>query len=230
MSDNNENKVSEEGQDSGLPSPTFSDKPVSPTSALGPDAIAEISKALLPAIEEQIDRKFKSTTDKRFSKLEKGDKALGEILASLEKQGVQIPAEVKREYDIKDYINQRIEEAREVSQPVDNGMSATGTKSDGRFDALKTIKSLNLDVADPDTVALMKGTYHDAYHFEAEAAKLALRKATKPTAQGSGQPPLGGGNSSAPDMAALTSELQKLQKMPMQNAVRIKEIEKQLGW
>jgi hypothetical protein len=224
--------VSGESQDSGVPTPTFSENPASPTSGLSPEAVAELSKALLPQIEDVIDRKFKSTTDKRFSQLEKGKSALKDVLAELKAQGIEIPKDVERDYALRDYIDQAVSE-RTVPQKVDNGMSTQTAGATGQFDALSVVKTLNLETTDADVINLLKGSYQNHFQFEAEAAKLALRKLTKPAPSGAGSPPMMGGNGatelSDADKAAKFAKLDELYKTPTQKAAEIKVLEKELG-
>ena len=224
-----ETKVSEGQQDTELPSPEFSEAPVSPTSSLTPEAISELSKALTPIIEDTIDRKFKSTTDKRFSKLDKGNAVLTEVLANLKNQGVSIPKEVERDFALRNYIDERLAE-REVSSQTGNGIPQSGVSATEQFDAFAVVNSLGLDTNDAEVRSLLSGKYRSTDKFEAEAAKLALRKAAKPTADATSAAPLAGGSSSQPDTAALTGQLAKLQKDPLKNKVQIAALEKQLGW
>jgi hypothetical protein len=234
MQDNTE--VSEGfSPDAGMPILDVSASvPVSPTS-LSPEQIAEVSKSLLPMIEDTIERKFKSTTDKRFSKLDKLEKkevVMTELLATLKSQGATIPAEVERQYAVNDYIDQRIAE-RMVPRPTDNGMSAEVAKTEGQFDALSVLKTYGLESNDPLVPGLMSGRYKSVDHFELEVARAVAKKTAKPASSQASMPPLTGGVSSTSmtevEKNAAYAKLNNLYKTPSASAVEIAELEKSLG-
>jgi hypothetical protein len=230
MSDEVKQQVSEEPKDNGVPTPKFSEAPASPTSSLTPDAVASLSAALKPVIEEAIDRKFKSTTDKRFSKLEKGEGVLREVLATLKEQGVNIPDSVARDYEIRDYIDQRLKEV--VPQAKDSGVSALAASGVGQFDVISELKQRGLESTDPEVVTLLGGQYRNPDHFRAAAADLALRKAAKPTPSQSAAPVMQG--SAGRPLSEVEKEMQyaklkELYKTPTKSATEIARLEKELG-
>lgn len=225
MTEQEESRVSEDSQESIVPTFDNSEVPASSTSALSPEMIAELSKSV--EFQRLVERTVQSTKDKRFSKLSKGETAMSEILATLKKEGATIPLEVERDYALKDYINQAV---REASAPEDNGMSKGTPKVDGMFDALATIKSLGLDSNDAEVLKLLKGNYRNTDHFTAEARGLALKKTAKPEPSPASLPPLGGGSSSQVTNAEMVAQLAKLQKDPIGNRTQILELEKKLGW
>jgi hypothetical protein len=218
--------------DAGLPKPEFSEPTASSPSALSPTTIEELLSKLEPVLDDRIDRKFKSTTDKRFSKLEKGTQTMTEVLAALKTQGATIPPDVEREYALRDYVDQRVAQTAPI--PSDNGMSQAPAKQDGQFDALSAIKSFGLDTNDAETLNLLKGKYRNPDHFSLEAAKLAIKKAGKPASSSSSLPPLGGGASqqalSDADREVKSAKLQKLYLTPTVNASEIASLKKELGY
>jgi len=231
MNEQEETKVSEDTQDANLPKLEFSEKPVSPTSDLSPEQIEAFSSMLKPIIEEVVERTVQSTKDKRFSKLEEGKSVLKEVLATLKAQNVPIPKEVEREYELRDYVDKRIEAMGGAPQPKDNGMSEDAAGVSGQFDALEILKQYGLDTANPDVTALFKvKNYRNVDHFEKEVAKLALKQAAKPTPSAGSVPPMSGGSSTQSDQGELVTQLAKAQKDPIGNKALIAELEKKLGW
>jgi hypothetical protein len=232
MSDDKNGVNETPNQEAGLPKPVFSESgSVGSTSQLSPDAIAELSKALSPMIEDTVNRAVQSTKDKRFSKLDKVTRDM-EVLASLKEQGATIPPEVERDYQLRDYVTQQID-SRLASEPSDNGISQSAPKAAGQFDALTVIKSFGLDTGDAEVIKLMSGTYRNTDHFQAEAAKLAYTRASKPAPSAAGTPPLGGGNAqsslSETEKEAKYIKLNELYKNPTKSAAEIKVLEKELG-
>jgi hypothetical protein len=219
-------------QDTSLPKPEFSEpQSASPTSALSTPTIEELLDS--PAFEDKINRMFKRTTDKRFSKLEKGEQTMTEVLAALKEQGATIPEAVEREYQLTDYINERISQA--VPVPQGNGMPAAPAKVEGQFDSLAVINSFSLDTNDAEVRELLKGKYRNPDHFNAEAAKLALKKAGKPAPSASSSSPLDGGGTSTQGLSdaekeVKASRLQVLFRAPTSNKVEIEKLKKELGW
>jgi hypothetical protein len=228
-----ENKVSGEGLDTSVPTLEFSDNPVSPTSTLTSEQIEAFSNALKPVIEEVVERKVRSSKDKRFQRLEDGNMVMTEVLATLRQQGATIPEAVEREYALKEHIDAAVAKGI-ASQQGDNGMSHVETKSNGQFDALELVKQYGLDPADEKVVALFKAkNYRSVDHFEKEVLKLAVSGAAKPTPSSSSSPVLlgGGGASQMSDGDKLVkfAKLGVLYKTPSKSAEEIKVLEKELG-
>ena len=143
------NPVSDTG---GQPTPDFSNKDVSPTSNLTPEQIGEFSKALRPIIEETVSRTLQSTKDKRFSTLERSTNAIMETLAELKAAGATIPPEVEREYQNRQYIEERIAAATRPSaqQSNDSGLS----KDSALAQANSILDKFGIEKNDPQLAAL----------------------------------------------------------------------------
>jgi hypothetical protein len=226
-----ESTVSGTGQEAGLPKPEFSEnQPASSTSSFPPEALAEISKQLASQIEDAVERKLKSTKDKRFAALEKERTSLTELLTSLKEQGATIPPEVERDYAQRDYLEQRLAQEREAFPTKDAGPSKVGTSAEGQFDHLAVIKELKLDTNSAEVRNLLSGHYRNPDHFKVEAQALALQQFIKPAASPSASAPIAGTPSAPKDESALLAELQQLQKTPLKDPKRMTEIEKALGW
>ena len=202
-----EKKVSEELKDKGLPQPQFSEEPVSPTSALTPESIAALSQALKPVIEDTIDRKFKSTTDKRFSRLEQGESVMREVLATLKEQGVTLPPALEQQFQMQEYIDKRLSE-RGVPPNTDKSISAEAGIDSGNA-VQQIVKEFQLDTSDPDVLTLLSGKYRNFDQLRAEAAILVARKATRPTPSSASSPPLPGGTIMTPGEKELVAEYTK---------------------
>ena len=202
-----EQKVSEEQKDKGLPQPQFSEEPVSPTSALTPESIAALSQALKPVIEDAVERKLQSTKDKRFSKLEQGESVMREVLATLKEQGVILPPALEQQFQMQDYIDKRLAE-RGVPPQADKSISAEVGIDNGNV-VQHVVNELKLDTSDPEVLALLGGKYRGYDHLRAEAALLVARKATKPTPSSASSPPLPGGTIMTPSEKELVAEYTK---------------------
>ena len=202
-----EKKVSEEPKDKGLPQPQFSEEPVSPTSALTPESIAALSQALKPVIEDTIDRKFKSTTDKRFSRLEQGESVMREVLATLKEQGVTLPPALEQQFQMQEYIDKRLSE-RGVPPSADKSISAEAGIDSGNA-VQQIVKELQLDTSDPEVLQLLSGTYRDYNHMFHEAALLVARKLSKPVPSSASSPPIPGGLINQPNEAELIGNYKK---------------------
>ena len=225
-----EQKVSEEPKDKGLPQPQFSEEPVSPTSALTPESIAALSQALKPVIEDTIDRKFKSTTDKRFSRLEQGESVMREVLATLKEQGVILPPALEQQFQMQDYIDKRLAE-RGVPPKTDKSISAEVGIDNGNV-VQQVVNELKLDTSDPDVLTLLAGKYRNYDHLRAEAALLVARKLSKPVPSPAASSPIPGGASfSRETIEELVSRFNETKKYPTSPEYKtIKaELEKR-GW
>ena len=230
---NEQNEVSGAvAPDAGVPTPTFSEKsPASSISTFSSEQIATLSTALKPIIEDAVNRSVQSTKDKRFSKLEEGTSILKDVLTTLKGKGVEIPQEMERDIETREYIQRAVAEA--VPLQASGGTPNAGAGASGQFDALSVLKPLGLDSADPEVINLLKGQYRNPDHFQAEAARLAYTKAVKPAPSAAGAPPLGGGTG----QHALTeaekepkyAKLTELYKTPTKSAKEIKSLEKELG-
>lgn len=221
-------------KDNGLPQPKFSEPtPASPTSALSPDQIAAFSSALKPIIEDTIDRKFKSTTDKRFSrleKLEKGEDILKEVLTSLKEQGVVLPPQLEQQYQIREAVERELS-ARGVVSPTDKSISSGTPNQVDTFNVVDDLKTFELDTNNPEVLNALRGQYRNHDHFLAELGKLKVRLSKPSTPSDTVSPAPAGGHVPQPENNdALIAELQTLQKNPAKNSARMKEIEKLLGW
>lgn len=148
----------------------------SSTSELSPEMVSALSKALTPNIEDIVKRAVQSTKDKRFSDLEKNASAMQKVLTLLNDNGVQIPPAVAQNLRMSE-LEDAINEIRSGNQRQDTGMSGQQVNQEGGFDAQQYVRDLGLDFNDPDVLGLLSGRYANQYHFEAEASKLALRKA-----------------------------------------------------
>src|SRR3990172_11879619 len=152
MSENIE-KVSDPTLETGVPTPSFSDKGDSPTSDLSPSQIATLKAALLPDIEDAIGRSLQSTKDKRFGKLEEGTNAVREAIARIEAAGGTIPAEVKRDFETQDFVKQSIAAALGNNKGPESKVN--GMTRDMAIDkANKTLEKFGIPQNDPALMAL----------------------------------------------------------------------------
>jgi hypothetical protein len=223
-------KVSEETPETGLPQPKFSEQPASPTSAASPELISAISQALVPTIEEVIERKFKSTTDKRFSKLEKGDSVLKEVLATLKSQNVAIPPEVERDFQIREYIDERL---KTVVPEQGKSIPEAGTsQAQTNFDIVSELKSFDLDANDPAVLKIVSTQHRNPDHLRADLATFALGQSKQTPSETLSAAPTGGAKTSKltdEDIEAKSAKLNELYKTPTVSAAEIKKLEAELG-
>jgi BMFP domain-containing protein YqiC len=167
--------------DEGLPSPTFDEKSGdSPTSLDAEAIVSQIRNQLAKDVQEQVERKFKSATDKRFSKLDKiGNVA--DLLADLQNNGVEIPDNLKTEYRIRE-LEERLE-SKPAQAKDDIGVSS---QTNAVTDALAEMAKYQLDTNTPEFIALLKGQYRNRDAFDAAVAKhivgrLAPQKQASPS-------------------------------------------------
>jgi hypothetical protein len=231
MTEETKEKVSEEAKGNDPLQVEFSkEKPDSSTSALTPEQFSALSEQLAPIIEDAVERRIKSTTDKRFSRLEKSESVAKEVLATLKAQGVAIPKELERDYELREYVDQRIEAA---TAGAGKSMSGTGVDSEGDFNVVEELKKLELDTNDVEVIAMVKDKkFRNPDHFRAEALALALRKAKTPPSDDTTNSPATGGSGKAKLSDEKKEELGKqiveLQREPTTNAAKIKILMAQL--
>lgn len=142
------------------PTPVFTEtSPAKPPSTPDISSLAaEVAKQLRPDFEKIA----QSTKDRRFSEIEK---RLG--ISELEELGATIPDNVKLEYRLRELEAQK---AR-VQEPIQGRVEQQNNEQ-----VAAVIKELNLDANSPETISLLRGTYRNLDHFQAEAAKLRLKQ------------------------------------------------------
>lgn len=209
----------------GVPTPTFTEGQAQP---LGGDL--KSLQASLETFQAEIRGQLKalqSDKDKRIPKLEGSLQDLMSEITRLKGHGFtddEAVSEVE--------FRQNVKELAQKMKGIEQSTSATGNGASGAGqEAQRVIEELKLNTSDPDVLTLLAGKYRNYDHLRAEAALLVARKLSKPTPSSASGPPIPGGQvQSPPETKELVAQLEKLQKDPIKNKVKIVEIEKELGW
>ena len=174
--------------------------------------VERVVEKLSPVLE----KKLQSMTDKRFSKV---DKALG--LSELEEMGVQIPDHIKTEM--------RLRNLEQQSQPVQQPSRGSGAPQDS--DAVsQVIKDAGLDANQPEVISLLSGQYRNLDHFQAEAYKLKVRLANRPTSRTPDSAPAaqGGTGGVEKSVESITSEYtEKMRKLGPGHAAEFRALKEE---
>lgn len=228
MSEEN-NQVSGQAENTELPTPQFSAQATSSPS----DADATVSKIQAKileqvgaTIEEMVERKFKSTTDKRFSKLEKVAGKL-DLLAELEEQGVSIPKEVRSELRIRE-LEERLSQSS--PQPAPSKVDGSIEQKQAVAEAITELNKYNLSSNDPAFLDLLRGQYPSKEAFDAKVQRYILGKVAPqqpPSPADLVQSPSAAG-STGKNVQAKIARLQALQREPTKNRAEIKQLTEEL--
>ena len=169
-------QVSDQSGSPELPTPTFSDKGASSTSSDADAIVSKVRTALVeeikPLIEKMIEGKFKSTTDKRFAKLEKAMSKL-DLLDELEAGGVQIPKELRTDMRIRD-LEEQLSQSNRPDSPRDDGSSGKQAVED----ALAELKKYDLTANDPAFIEILRGSYSSRDALDAKVQRYIIGKIT----------------------------------------------------
>ncbi len=207
------------------PTPKFTEPSAdSSTSTVDMDALAErLAARMMPTVEKLV----QSQKDKRFSDIEKRLDAAG--LKELEDLGVSIPDNVKQEYRFRD-MQKKLEQ---LSAPVQEASPGRGATSDSAK-VSEVIKESGLDANTPEVISLLSGQYRNIDHFTAEAYKLKMRLANRPTPDASAAPAQSGGSvhieNSEEKKKALIAKVQEWQLKPSAHKQELADAYKELGW
>lgn len=168
------------GEPGELPTPTFSDKAPSSTSTDADDIVTKV----LARLEPMVERKVQSAKDKRLSKIDKLEKALGgrlDLVAELESEGVTIPQEVKTRLEVRDLQDRLSQPAAEPEQPSSAREDGPSTQRTAVNEAVAELQKHNL-TPDAAFIELCRGRYTDRASFDLAVSRYILGKVA-PTQQ-----------------------------------------------
>ena len=173
MADSNPKGEQPEPQSAGVPTPTFSGEGDSSTSADADVIVSKLVTKLTPVIEETVERKFKSATDKRFSRLEKASKRI-DLLAELKDQyNVPIPKDLENDMRIRDLEEQL------ANRPVSSSDQGRSLADTAVTEALAEFTKYGVPTNTPEAIRILGGNYRNQDHMRAEVRGF-IANAMKP--------------------------------------------------
>lgn len=213
-----------------VPTPTFTE---TETPLLGNEALSSLQKSV-EALTKKLDDVEKQQRGKQgdIDRLQKDYSGLREAMSAVNQMKARgmtdedAVSEVEYRQTVKRLADRLEDLTPQSAQPAGRGTSGAARE------AQEIVQQLELDSSDPDVVALLGGQYRNLDHLEAEAAKLKLRKSTKPAPSSSAAPPVvGGGSSSEETTEDLVSRFNEAKKFPTSPEYKVikAELEKR-GW
>lgn len=191
-----------QGEGAALATPTFSDVPVVAASEKTFDEEALVAK-IVDRLAPEIDKRFQSAKDKRFSTLDKlggGDELL-KLKDYIKQQGGDVDKAV-REMQLDNLLNQR---AQGSPAPEANRAAVDTTSVQTRTAELLTDAGIAFD--DAEYLALTKKPYRAPDEFYQSVSKLAIRRAKQQHTPGAATLAVEGGAAPASGSTTKTDKL-----------------------
>ena len=209
----------------GLPNPTFADGGGQPSTT----SIEELKKQV-EDLQKQL-RGVQGDKDRAVKRTElKVDDLNQQIARILElKESGKDESSIRRELLLDKILESGVIPVQEAGGTV----KSEAVPSDAQFNVVEVLNRYGLSTNEPEVIALAKGRYRNADHFEAEAAKLAFAKLKPATPSASTSAPMTGGSlpgqMTDSEREAKSAKLLQLYKTPTLKANEIKVLEKELG-